>query len=92
MLDDCSHVVEVFDWEHRQTDKVDMLYMLMDIGDVDLFKILNTHRKNKTLSINKIRFFWEEMLLVYYGLRIHEYSVYFRLLEKFMIIEYCIWT
>ena len=64
MLGECSHVVKVFDWEHRQTDQVDMLYMLMDIGDTDLFKILNAHRKNKTLSINKIRFFWEEMLLV----------------------------
>ena len=92
MLDDCSHVVDVFDWEHRQTDKVDMLYMLMDIGDVDLFKIVNTHRKNKKFSINKIRFYWEEILLVFYGLRIHEYSVYFRLLEKFMIRESCIWT
>ena len=64
MLGECSHVVRVFSWEHRQTDQVDMLYMLMDIGDTDLSKILNAHRKNKTLSINKIRFFWEEMLLV----------------------------
>jgi hypothetical protein len=63
--------VKVFDWEHCQTDQVDMLYMLMDHGDTDLYKILSCHRKNKRLSITKIRFFWEEMLLVLWFINIH---------------------
>ena len=56
--------MRVWDWEHRQTERVDMLYMLMDIGDEDLSNILSTHKRNKTLSISKIRFFWEEIVLV----------------------------
>ena len=59
-----SHVVNLYSWEHQKTDEVDMMYLLMDLGDSDLFKIISSLRRNKTLSLNKIRFFWEGILLV----------------------------
>ena len=34
----------------------------MDLGEADLFGILEEHKKQKDLTVNKIRFFWEEIL------------------------------
>ena len=42
--------------------KVDMLYMIMDYGEADLHGILSEHKSQNNLTINKIRFFWEEIL------------------------------
>ena len=39
-----------------------MLYMVMDFGVSDLYAILLEHKKKNSLSLNKIRFFWEEIL------------------------------
>ena len=36
--------------------------MVMEHGDADLGVILGEHRHEGNLSINKIRFFWEEIL------------------------------
>lgn len=36
--------------------------MVMDFGDSDLYSILSDHRQNNNLTMNKIRFFWEEIL------------------------------
>ena len=57
-------MVNLYSWEHQKTDEVDMMYLLMDLGDSDLFKVISSLRRNKTLSLNKVRFFWEGMLLV----------------------------
>ena len=42
--------------------KIDLLYMIMDLGEAELFGILEEHKKQKDLTVNKIRFFWEEIL------------------------------
>ena len=42
--------------------KKSLLYMVMEHGDADLGLILKEHRSNENLSINKIRYFWEEIL------------------------------
>ena len=42
--------------------KVDLLYMVMEHGDADLGLIFKEYRQKEKLSINKIRFFWEEIL------------------------------
>ena len=55
-------MIAVHAWEHRQTDQVDLLYVVMEHGDADLGVILEEHRQEGNLSINKIRFFWEEIL------------------------------
>ena len=52
------------EWEHRQTDDEDMLYIVMERGDTDLGKVISKHRKHRTLTLNKIRYFWEEILMV----------------------------
>ena len=36
--------------------------MIMDLGETDLFEILAEHKKQKNLTVNKVRFFWEEIL------------------------------
>ena len=39
-----------------------MLYMVMDYGEADLSSVLDEHKKQNSLTMNKIRFFWEEIL------------------------------
>ena len=36
--------------------------MIMDLGEADLSKILAEHKRRKDLTVNKIVFFWEEIL------------------------------
>ena len=55
-------VVKAFDYELRETDCENKIFVLIEKGDKSLFHILSEHRSNRTLSSTKLKFFWEQML------------------------------
>ncbi|XP_043223624.1 myosin light chain kinase 2, skeletal/cardiac muscle-like [Amphibalanus amphitrite] len=55
-----DRVVQLMDFEHRVTDQ--MLYIVMEKGDTDLTKLLQSYTRLNEVDANMCKFFWGEML------------------------------
>lgn len=62
-LQDCDHVVRMFDSEYKEHCKE--LVIVMEKGDVDLSQVIEQHFKTRGLTIDGIfiKFYWRGMLL-----------------------------
>lgn len=72
-LENVDRVVRLFDWEVN--DDKQTLSVLMEMGESDLFRILNLRLKSQdaTFDVSFIRHYWKEMLECVQS--VHEYDI-----------------
>nr|XP_018906101.1 PREDICTED: dual specificity protein kinase Ttk-like [Bemisia tabaci] len=59
-LQGCSSVIRMFDYEYIQETK--KLYVVMELGETDLSRLLKDIKKTKEISPIRILYYWTEML------------------------------
>ena len=61
-LKNCHNVVRAFEYQIKENEDENKMFVLMEKGDKDLFQILNRLKEGKALSPSRLRFYWEQML------------------------------